>query len=96
MKCKHWQSQKIVKTGKIRVYQRFKCKDCDRHYTNTPLRGKPAAMKALAVVLYSLCNASYGMLAKLLRVSNVAVYKWIKAEDSRLSVPSTQSAQGII
>lgn len=53
-------------------------------------------MKALAVVLYSLCNASYGMIAKILRVSNVAVYKWIKAEASRLPELNTQSAKGII
>lgn len=39
------------------------------------LKRKARSHESFTVILYSLCNASYEMIAKLLRVSNVAVYK---------------------
>jgi transposase len=39
-----------------------------------------ANRKVLAVLLYALGNASFGMIARLLGVSDVAVMKWIRAE----------------
>src|SRR4051794_33278778 len=47
-------------------HQRYRCKACGRSFTATPARGKPPAMKALAVLLYALGNVSQGMIAKLL------------------------------
>ena len=41
--------------------QRYLCKACGRSFTTTPARGKPPAMKALAVLLYALGNVSQGM-----------------------------------
>ena len=63
--------------------QRYRCKACGRSFTATPPRGKPPAMKALAVLLYALGNVSQGMIAKLLGVSHVAVYKWVRAGRGR-------------
>lgn len=51
----------------------------------TAARGKPPVMKALAILLYSMGNASFGMIGRLLGVSHVTVYKWIKQE--ALSLP---------
>ena len=59
--------------------QRYRCKACGRSFTATPPRGKPPAMKALAVLLYALGGVSQGMIARLLGVSHVAVYKWVRA-----------------
>ena len=59
--------------------QRYRCKACGRSFTATPPRGKPPAMRALAVLLYALGDVSQGMIAKLLGVSHVAVYKWVSA-----------------
>src|SRR3954466_14708406 len=53
-------------------HQRHRCKTCGRSFTATPPRGKPPAMKALAVLLYGLGNVSQGMIAKLLGVSHVS------------------------
>jgi transposase len=39
-------------------HQRYRCKACGRSFTATPPRGKPPAMKALAVLLYALGNVS--------------------------------------
>jgi transposase len=47
-------------------------------------------MKALAVLLYALGNASLGNIARLLGVSDVAVRKWIRAEARTLPEPVVQ------
>ena len=69
--------------------QRYRCKACGRSFTATPPRGKPPAMKALAVLLYSLGGVSQGMIARLLGVSHVAVYKWVRAAGEAAPTPST-------
>jgi hypothetical protein len=44
--------------------------------------------KALAVILYSLGKASFGMLGKIFGVSRSLTYRWIAEEASRLPEPS--------
>ena len=56
LNCKKCSSTDRVKNGFIRDYQRYKCKQCGCIYTETKPRGKPAAMKALAVLM-SFVNA---------------------------------------
>jgi len=77
--CKHCGGASFVRNGMAAGHQRYRCKACGRNFTATPARGKPPAMKALAVLLYALGNVSQGMIAKLLGVSHVAVYKWVRA-----------------
>ena len=88
IKCKKCASTENVKNGFIRGHQRYKCKECSCIYTQTKPRGKPASMKALAVLLYTVGNASFGMISRMLGVSNVAVMKWIKKEAESLPEPS--------
>ena len=77
-------------------HQRYRCKACGRSFTATPARGKPPAMRALAVLLYALGNVSQGMIAKLLGVSHVAVYKWIRAAGEEAPAPSAAPADNIV
>jgi hypothetical protein len=77
-------------------HQRYRCKACGRSFTATPARGKPAAMKALAVLLYALGNVSQGMITKLLGVSHVAVYQWIRAAGEGTPPPSAAPADNIV
>jgi insertion element IS1 protein InsB len=77
--CKRCAGAAFVKNGTVRGHQRYLCKACGRNFTATPERGKPEAMKALAVLLYAMGNASQGMIAKLLGVSHVTVYRWLRA-----------------
>ena len=84
IKCKKCSSLNCIKAGFVRSLQRYKCKDCGYYFTDTPLRGKPASMKALAVLLYTIGNQTYGMISRLLGVSNVSIYKWIKAEGIKI------------
>ena len=76
--------------------QRYRCKACGRSFTATPPRGKPPAMKALAVLLYTLGDVSQGMIAKLLGVSHVAVYRWVRAAGEAAPAPSAEAAGGIV
>ena len=92
MNCKKCSSQNGVRNGFIRGHQRFKCKDCGCVYTETKPRGKSLAMKALALVLYTIGNASFGMIGRILGVSNVAVLKWIRNEAKKLPEPSVSNA----
>ena len=84
MVCKQCDGRERVKNGFIRGQQRFKYRDCGCVYTETAPRGKLPAMKALAILLYTMGNASLGMIARLLKVSNVAVLKWVHKEAQRI------------
>ena len=94
--CKHCGSGSFVRNGMAHGRQRYRCKGCGRSFTATPRRGKPAAMKALAVLLYGLGNVSQGMIAKLLGVSHVAVYKWVRVAGETVPAPSAAPSSGIV
>ncbi len=94
--CKHCGSGSFVKNGLAHGRQRYRCKACGRSFTATPPRGKPPAMKALAVLLYALGNVSQGMIGKLLGVSHVAVYKWVRAAGEGTPAPSATPSSGIV
>lgn len=94
--CKHCNSNSFVKSGFVRGHQRYRCKDCGCNFTDTPRRGKPPAMKALAVLLYTMGNASYGMIARLFGVSEVAVLKWVRQEAASLPEPTTPATVDVV
>ena len=86
--CKRCHSQSIVKNGKVRNKQRYKCKACRLNFVVGDRREKVSPEgKALAVLLYSSGMSSYGFIAKLFNVSRTAVLKWIPKEASRLPEP---------
>jgi hypothetical protein len=62
----------------------------------TPPRGKPSAMKALASLLYAMGNMSFGSIARILGVSDVAVLNWIRDEARKLPDPAIAAEQVII
>ena len=94
--CKRCGSVAFVKNGVVRGHQRYRCRDCGCNFTDTPRRGKPATMKALAVLLYGMGNMSYGMIARLFGVSEVAVFKWIRNEAETLPAPPTPADVKIV
>jgi len=77
--CKKCHSERYVKSGHTRDHQRYKCKDCGCQFTETKRRGVHPALKSFAIVLYAYCGVSMGKIARLYRISTVAVLKWIKA-----------------
>jgi transposase len=96
LRCKHCGSGSFVRNGMANGHQRYRCKACGRSFTQTPARGKPPAMKALAVLLYALGSVSQGMIAKLLGVSHDAVYKWVRAAGEDAPAPSTTLEDNIV
>ena len=83
-KCNH---DHIVKNGHVQGIQRWKCRGCGYEWTRTNPRGVHPALKALAVLMYSTGKSSYGMIARLMNVSSVSVYKWIRKAAEQLPVP---------
>ena len=88
--CKRCGAADHVMNGKVRGLQRYLCQSCNCNFTMTPPRGKPPAMKALAVLLYAMGNVSFGSIARLLGVSDVAVLNWVRDEARKLPEPSTR------
>ncbi len=75
--CKFCQSTDTFKNGQVRKLQRYKCKACNRNFTETALRGVPAKEKLKALMLYA-SGLSMNRIAQLFGVSAVAVMKWIR------------------
>jgi transposase len=85
--CKGCDAADYVKSGVVRGLQRYLCKACGCNFAATPPRGKPPAVKALAILLYAMGNMSFCGIARLLNVSDVAVLKWIRKEAEALPTP---------
>src|SRR6202046_2785312 len=64
--CKRCGATDHVKNGIVRGFQRYLCLSCGCNFTMTPPRGKPPAMKALALLLYAMGNVSFGSIARIL------------------------------
>src|SRR5215218_5477453 len=61
----------------MRGQQRYLCKECGLNFTDTPPRGKPLALKAVAVVL-DVSGLSINRTAKLLGVSTPTIQAWLE------------------
>jgi transposase len=87
--CKHCGGGESVKHGWVRGKQRYRCKLCGFHFVEGDDRVKEnlVAKKAMAVVLYSLSKASFGMLGKVFGVSRALAYRWIKEAAEALPEP---------
>ena len=94
--CKRCQGTDYVKHGTVRNLQRYQCKACGYNFTNTPLRGKPPAMKALALMLYAMGNMSFCSIARILGVSDVTVLNWVRNEARQLPEPAVRAETVII
>ncbi|MGI4802917.1 MAG: IS1/IS1595 family N-terminal zinc-binding domain-containing protein [Janthinobacterium lividum] len=90
--CKRCGGSDFARNGVVRGHQRYRCRTCGCHFTDTPLRGKPPAMKALAVLLYGMGGMSFSMIGRVLGVSDVAVLKWVRAEAAALPEPEVSSS----
>lgn len=94
--CKSCGSDEQVKNGRVRGHQRYRCRDCGCNFTVTPPRGKPAAMKALAILLYAMGNMSLLGISRILGVSDVAVLKWVRQEADRLPEPEVPAEVSVV
>ncbi len=87
--CKRCDSRQWVKHGFVRGKQRYRCKRCGYHFVEGDGRVNESlpVKKALAVILYSLGKASFGMLGKIFGQSRSLTYRWIVEEAAKLPEP---------
>ena len=85
--CQRCATERTVKNGFVQGRQRFKCKGCGFQFTLPGRRGRPPTEKALAVLLY-LHGMSLAAIARMLRVSSPAVWKWVHAFLETLPAPA--------
>jgi transposase len=88
--CKNCKSEKVVKSGKVRGKQRYKCKECGYNFVigDERTNEKIAALKALCVLLYSLGKGSYNMMGKLFGRNRSLIYRWIREAGINTEEPS--------
>ena len=77
LRCKGCGGEEHVKNGFMRGKQRYRCKACGLNFTATPPRGKPFALKLVAILLY-VSGLSMNRTAKLVGVSTPTVQAWIE------------------
>ena len=94
--CKRCGAADYMKNGTIRDLQRYRCRACGCNFTMTPTRGKPPAMKALAVLLYAMGGMSFRAIARILGVSDVAILNWVRDEARQIPEPSTKVEQVVV
>jgi transposase len=92
--CKNWVHGGIVRKGKVRGKQRYKCKECGYNFVDGDERRDPqgAVKRAFAVILYAVGKGSYGFIARLFGVTPPAVLKWIRQEAAGLPAPEVSGA----
>jgi len=86
--CKRCGNSRCVRSGYICCNQRYKCNGCGCNFKLGDNREKikPEA-KALGLLMYGSGKASYGMIARLFKVSRSAVLYWIRSMGSKLPEP---------
>ena len=78
MNCPKCKSEKHVKNGIVNDRQRYKCKQCSLNYTVEYKSGIKPEHKRLALMMY-LEGMGFRSIARIIGVSYVAVFNWIKA-----------------
>ncbi len=81
--CPKCSSFERHKDGKAHGMQRFKCKECGCRYTKSTQRGYPPQQRHLAVRLY-LEGLGFRSIGRIIKVSNVAVLKWVRKAAGQL------------
>jgi len=90
--CKKCSSSELVKNGKVREQQRYKCKECGYNSVVGDKRERHTiSAKAMALLLYGSCKSSYGMIAKLFGVSRPTVLNWIRSMVKDIPEPEVPS-----
>jgi transposase-like protein len=87
MDCPRCSSQNHSKDGIIKGCQRYKCKDCNYHYTvEKKSNVKPVEMKRIAFELY-LEGLGFRSIGRILRISYGTVYQWVRRWSKQMELP---------
>ncbi len=92
-KCKHTEK---TKDGIVRGKQRYRCKSCNYRYTVEKKSDvKPPEVKRLALEMY-LEGLGFRSIGRILKISHVTVYYWVKHWGEKVSLPKKEAPVEII
>lgn len=77
MHCCRCGSSSHHKSGKTKGKQRYKCRDCGYHFTNTHGRGRPPELRLQALKLYTK-NVGIRSIGRLLGVDATTALNWVR------------------
>jgi transposase-like protein len=93
MNCPKCSSKQRVKSDKVKGRQRYKCKECDCHYSvESKSTAKSKAMKKQALHLY-LEGLGFRSIGRFLGVSNVSVPNWIRSFGRKVQELNSESQE---
>ena len=96
MDCPRCKSSSKIKAGIVKGRQRYKCKQCSYHYTvKRKSDVKPKAVRRLALEMY-LEGVGLGSIGRILKISHVRVYYWIKSCVENANLPVRQAPIEIV
>ena len=96
MNCPKCNNTTKTKDGIVRGKQRYKCKSCNYRYTvlkKSDVKTKQTRRLALDMYLEGLGFRSIG---RILEVSHVSVYNWVKAWGEKVSLPKREEPVEIV
>jgi transposase-like protein len=83
MRCFWCQTDRLIKNGKVRGFQRYRCRDCGYNFTRESPRGYSPETKALAVLRYSSHPWSLQRIAEDLGTTAQSVSRWVQEWEQR-------------
>lgn len=95
--CRKCGSSHYIKAGVVRFrqVQRYKCKDCGCHFTDTQRRGDPMSQKLLALSFYA-GGLSLNRIARYFDVSTPAVLRWVGVLGGTLCLKPKPEGQVVV
>jgi len=92
-KCKHTEK---TKDGIVRDKQRYKCKSCNYRYTVEKKSDvKSEEVRRLALEMY-LEGLGFRSIGRILKISHVTVYYWVKRWGKSVSLPKKAESIEIV
>ena len=92
-KCNHTEK---TRDGIVRGKQRYKCKSCNYRYTvERKSDVKPKEVKRLALEMY-LEGLGFRSIGRILKISHVTVYYWVKYCGDKVSLPKKEDPVEIV
>jgi len=96
MKCPKCGSEEYCKDGIVKGRQRFKCKRCNYRYTVEQKSNiKSSNTRRLAFEMY-LEGVGFRAIGRILKISYVTVFQWIKKWGESLELPKRNEAIEVV
>ncbi len=96
MRCHRCSSARLRKNGIVHTRQRYRCKDCGYNFTvEQKSTAFAASIKKQALQLYLEGNG-FRAIGRLLGVSHVSVYRWIRHMGEQATALQSQQAMDVV